>query len=134
MSNKLIYPKTVEQACEQLGYDPKKVVSAMDFYPEKDRDALISISKRMIVTDAINRVDNNGKEWFPDWGNYNERKYQPWFDMGGSSGSGFSYFVYDLWFSTSFCGSRLCFKTLKGMEHAIEYFGDLFETEFLKSR
>jgi hypothetical protein len=125
-------PKTFEECCAQLGHDPEIVVPAMDFYPEKDRAALVAHAKRIIVTDAINRVDNEGKEWFPDWGNWSEYKYQPWFHMGGSSGSGFACDDYYRWSARSHCGSRLCFKTRGGAKHAAEHFGELFRTEFLK--
>lgn len=124
--------KTFEECCEYLGYDPDKVIQPMEFYPEKDRKALVAHAKRIIVTDAINRQDNNGVEWCPDWGDLEEEKFQPWFDMGGSSGADFSHFDYDFWDSHSNCGSHLCFKTEDGMRHVVEYFGDLFKDEFLK--
>ena len=125
--------KTFEECCEYLGYDPQKVVQPMEFYPKKYRKILEAHAKRIIVTDAINRQDNDDKEWLPDWGNLNERKYQPWFDMGGSSGAGFSFFDGDIYDLESTCGSRLCFKTSKGMKHMVKYFGDLFKTEFLRN-
>jgi len=67
----------------------------------------------------------------PDWGNHDQWKYEPWFDMGGSSGSGFAYFAYDLWGTGSACGSRLCFKSRELAEYAGEQFRDLYKDYYL---
>lgn len=59
----------------------------------------------------INRVLNEG--WVPDWNNWGENKYYPWFDMrdNAGSGSGFSSFDYYCDIDGSHVGSRLVFKT-----------------------
>jgi len=66
--------------------------------------------------------------WIPDWTNSNQYKYFPWFNMGSSSGVGFSSFVFDFWNSSSAVGSRLCFKSADLAKHA----GKLFEQEIYK--
>jgi hypothetical protein len=66
--------------------------------------------------------------WIPDWTNSNEYKYYPWFTMGSSSGVGFSYRDYGFWYSGSYVGSRLCFKS----RDLAQYAGKLFEQEIYK--
>ncbi|MGE8528472.1 hypothetical protein [Chryseobacterium rhizosphaerae] len=73
----------------------------------------------------IVKVLNEG--WVPDWTNSNETKYYPWFKMGSSSGSGFSYHVYDYWGSFSYVGSRLCFKSRELAEYAGEQFTEIYK-------
>ena len=66
--------------------------------------------------------------WLPDWTNSNEYKYTPYFRMGSSSGVGFSYHDFGLWYALSDVGSRLCFKSSDLAKHA----GQLFEQEIYK--
>lgn len=65
--------------------------------------------------------------WTPDWTNSNEYKYFPWFKMGSSSGSGFSYRVFDYWNSASVVGSRLCFKSRELAEYAGKQFTEIYK-------
>ena len=66
--------------------------------------------------------------WKPDWNNSSEYKYYPWFDMRSSASGGFSFDDYDIWFTRSGVGSRLCFKSADLAKHA----GKLFEQEIYK--
>jgi len=66
--------------------------------------------------------------WVPDWNESNQYKYYPWFEMGSSSGVGFSFGDCDAWFTYSYVGSRLCFKTAD----LAKYAGKLFEQEIYK--
>lgn len=68
--------------------------------------------------------------WEPDWNNYNQYKYYPWFWMGGSSGFRFDGFVG--WGSNSHVGSRLCFKSRELAEYAANQFTDVYKTFMLK--
>ena len=71
-------------------------------------------------------VFNEG--WIPDWTNSSEYKYVPYFNMGSSSGVGFSSYGCDGWATGSIVGSRLCFKSADLAKHA----GKLFEQEIYK--
>lgn len=62
--------------------------------------------------------------WVPDWSNAKEYKYFPWFEMGGSSGFRFDDYVG--WFSNSFVGSRLCFKTSELAQYAGRQFTEVY--------
>lgn len=65
--------------------------------------------------------------WLPDWTNSGQSKYFPWFNMGSSSGSGFSCNVYDDWYTYSHVGSRLCFKTRELAEYAGKQFKEIYK-------
>ncbi|MBO9671985.1 MAG: hypothetical protein J7577_00965 [Sphingobacteriaceae bacterium] len=110
--------KTYEDICKIDGVDPIKSLP----YPnatDSEETAVNSFAKVI----RINRVLNDG--WKPDWNNYEERKYYPWFDMEdyeGQSGAGFScnYYVYGRAYSA--VGSRLVYKTREIAEFAGQTF------------
>ena len=76
----------------------------------------------------IVQVLNEG--WMPDWNDSNQTKYYPWFDMRGSSGSGFSCDDCDGWCSFSDVGSRLCFKSRELAEYAGKQFENIYKQFF----
>ncbi|MGK0175654.1 MAG: hypothetical protein ACI9AT_002041 [Ulvibacter sp.] len=123
--------KTFEDACKTLKYDAKKTLPDFSSYPEKDRSALECHAKLVIIVDAINRIDNDGEEWFPDWDNSSEYKYYPWFRADGSSG--FRYYDCDDWSAIADVGSRLCFKKSDSAKYVGEHFSDLYESSFMKA-
>jgi len=83
-----------------------------------EADELYYILLKMIV-EALN------EGWKPDWSNSSEYKYYPWFEMASS---GFRFNDYDFWYSFSFVGSRLCFKS----RELAEYAGKTFLEEYKK--
>jgi len=107
-----------------------------DILKELEGDAEVTIYNAMIAAGItghqlyyqkivlIAKALNEG--WVPDWGNSSEYKYRPWFDMGGTSGSRFSYFDFDYDDSISCVGSRLCFKT----RALAEFAGKTFINEY----
>jgi len=122
--------KTFEDACKAERLDPKEVIHDFKSYPREDRKAMIAHSKLVIIARAINKIANNGKRWKPNWNDYNQFKYYPWFDMDGGS-SGFRCLVYGRWNSASFVGSRLCFKTREAAEYAGNQFLKLYKDYFV---
>jgi len=82
-------------------------------------------AKLVIIAEALN------EGWTPDWGNREWDKYYPWFNRGGSSVSGFSYFGCGRWVWTSCSGFRLCFKSRYLAQYAGKQFLDLFKDYFL---
>ena len=127
---KLAQLKTFEDACKVEGLDPKKVIPDFSCYPEQDRKAMEAHAKLVIIARAANRLANKGKEWKPDWNNFNQYKYHSWFDMEGGS-SGFRFDDCDYWLSTSGVGSRLCFISSEVGEHVAEHFIDLYRDYFV---
>lgn len=74
--------------------------------------------------------------WVPDWTNSNEYKYFPWWNMGSSSGVGFSYYVCGNWLTASHVGSRLVSETrekARAIGNSEEY-QDLFKTMMVYDR
>ena len=110
--------KTFEDACESLGLDPKKEVSAYD-------DKHIKVYKMLII---IFKAVNNG--WTPDWTNPNEYKYYPWFEVV-SSGTGLSYYYYNSSLPVTAVGSRLCTDKSEKAEFLGKQFKDLYEDYLL---
>lgn len=118
--------KTFEDACQIEGLDASKVIPEFEFFPEKDREAMKSISKLVIITKAANRLANDGKEWIPDWDNMDEWKYENWFSLSGGS-SGFRSYGCDVWLTLSHVGSRLCFISSEVGEYVAKQFLDLYK-------
>ncbi|ASK29691.1 hypothetical protein CEY12_06040 [Chryseobacterium sp. T16E-39] len=115
--------KSFEDACQLLGIEP--TVPEVSMLPENQQKALVSHYKLVIITEAIN------EGWKPNWNNWEERKYYPWFNMGSSSGSGFSYYDFVGWYTASAVCSRLCFKTYELAKYVGETFIDLYKDYFL---
>jgi len=108
--------KNYEDICKIDGVDP---VQSLPFSDPKNADeiAVNSISKVF----RINRVLNEG--WVPNWYNWDEYKYYPWFDMipegnKAGSGSGFSFRVCGCVRDGSDVGARLVYKTRELAEFA----------------
>ena len=118
--------KTFEDACKVQNLDPSKVIPDFSFFPESDRKAMIAHAKLVIINKAI------VGDWVPDWENYNEYKYYPWFEMGSSSGVGFAYVGCVGWCAVSYVGSRLCFQTREQAVYAAKQFEDLYKEYFVK--
>ncbi len=121
--------KTFEDACTVVGINPS--LPDVSTFPEEYQKATTAEYKIKIITRAINKLDNDGEEWLPNWGDNSEYKYQPFFKMGGSSGSRFSCDDYGDWLAISYVGSRLCFKTYKACEYMCEQFTELYKEYFL---
>ncbi len=112
--------KSFEEACKAENLDPQTALPDVSGSPEQDRIAITSYSRLVIIARVLNKTANDGQEWKPDWSNYDEYKYYPYFEMRGSSG--FRFFVYVNWNSRSDVGSRLCFKTRALAEYSAKQF------------
>ena len=117
--------KTFEDACANLGVDSTKLpdVSAI---PEEFAKPIIANYKLHIVYKAI----NNG--WRPDWSNWNEYKYYPWYRVL-SSGFGFSGSGCDYANACTTVGSRLCTDSSEKALYIAKQFEDLYKDYFLYS-
>jgi hypothetical protein len=92
--------KTFEDACKRIGVDPMAIPD-LTTISEEFRKPIIAYYKLQVIYKAI----NNG--WKPDWSNWQQYKYYPWFEVL-SSGFGFSDSLYDCDDSYADVGSRLC--------------------------
>ncbi|MCL1658766.1 hypothetical protein M2T79_19355 [Elizabethkingia miricola] len=115
--------KSFEDACQLLGIEPN--VPEVSMLPENHKKAIVAHYKLVIIAEAVN------EGWKPNWDNWDERKYYPWFDLeGSSSGAGFSFDGYDDWNSSSAVGSRLCFKNRDLAKYAGQQFESIYK-EFM---
>ena len=117
--------KTFEDACQKTGIDSSSIPD-LSSVPEEHRKPLFAAYKLMIIYKAI----NNG--WRPDWGNYNQWKYYPWFRVL-SSGFGFSNSNYLYDYSITGVGARLCTDSNEKAIYIAEQFKDLYQDYFLYS-
>jgi hypothetical protein len=88
----------------QEAYDLEKLdASKVDVIgvPERHREAIIAVAHLFMVHDAVN------PEFQPDFSNYDQDKFENWFEMGSSSGVGFAYCDFVDWYTVSGVGSRL---------------------------
>lgn len=105
--------KSYEDACRELGITPLD----FDGYDHADEIAYIKLK-------TIARALNEG--WTPDWTKSNQYKYYPWFDL--SSGSGLSYYGYcGYYYTGSYVGSRLCFRSSELAMYAGKQFLSLYK-------
>jgi hypothetical protein len=88
-------------------------------------DALYDVALKKLR--HIIKVINNG--WIPDWDNYSQKKWYPWFRL--SSGFGFLVSVCGYGYSGTGVGSRLCFENEEKSTFTANQFLKLYE-EYLK--
>ena len=112
--------KTFSDVLNHLGIDEE------DFEDENKNLSPDEVAYRKVKL-IVNAL-NDG--WNPDWTDSSQYKYSPWFKMGSSSGSGFSYDVYGYWYTGSYVGSRLCFKSRELAEYAGKQFTEIYK-EFM---
>lgn len=120
--------KTFEDACKVVkpSLAQMTVLSLND--PDKDVLACQAVMKLTIVSRAMNKLANDGKEWKPDWSDSSEYKYYPWLKY--KAGSGFSDYDYVCDRTYTDVGSRLCFKTRAMAEHSAKHFKQLYNEFF----
>lgn len=106
-----------EKACERLSINT--TLPDTSGIPDEFAKPIIAVYKLMIIFKAI----NNG--WIPDWSNWGQYKYYPWFRVL-SSGFGFSYTGYICDHTLTLVGSRLC----TNISEKAKYIAKQFEQEY----
>ena len=109
--------KTFEDAFAALNLKPESIID-FSAAPEKHRKALEAHYKLVIIAEALN------EGWKPNWEDFNENKYTPWFTH--KAGFGLSCYDYDGWDAGTNVGSRLCLKTSELAEYAGKQFEELY--------
>ncbi|MGB5818840.1 MAG: hypothetical protein WBG90_05095 [Saonia sp.] len=112
--------KTFDDVLDELEISKEEFTNAASVL-ESDE---VAYRKVKLIAEALN------EGWLPDWTDSNQYKYLPWFNMGGSSGSGFSFYGCGCWRTFSVCGSRLCFKSSELASYAGKQFEKIYK-EFL---
>ena len=109
--------KTFEDAMEATG---RKEVPDFSSFPEDMRKHFEALFKMVVIAEALN------EGWKPDWDNYNEYKYYPWFDMSPSSFAFLgSHYVSEGAYAGS--GSRLKLKSRELAEYCGGQFKDIWK-------
>ena len=109
--------KTFEDACKELGRQPYNVDSLMKLGLTKND---IAYQKMVVIVEALN------EGWKPDWGNYKEAKYFPWFEMSPSSFA-FCDSRYGCECAGAGSGSRLKLKSRELAKYCGEQFKDIWK-------
>lgn len=119
--------KTFEDACKALSIPA--TLPVVDALPEKHRKAIIANYQLFIIAQALN------EGWEPNWNDFSEYKYYPWFDMetygDAPVGSGFSFHDCDCVNANADVGSRLCFKSRELAEYAGKQFESIYKDLYL---
>jgi hypothetical protein len=115
--------KSFEDACAKTNVDPSKLPD-VSLLPEGFQKPIVNAYKLMIIYLAI----NNG--WVPDWSDYNQYKYYPYFGVA-PSGAGFSGSDYGYAYTHACVGSRLCTDTSEKALYIGRQFGAEYEENFL---
>jgi hypothetical protein len=105
--------KTFEEACARLGI--ATTLPDVSGIPETFQKHVTAAYKRAVIANAIRG------DWRPDWNDYDQPKWWPWFRFSGSAFV-FGGSTYDYADTTTAVGSRLCFET----KEQAEYFGREF--------
>ena len=111
--------KTFEDACKKVNTDPAKLPDVSGILEEFAKP-IIAAYKLLIIYKAINN------EWKPDWSNWDQYKYYPWFEVL-SSGFGFSFSGFNYGSTYSSVGSRLCFESEEKAKYAGNQFLQLYK-------
>jgi hypothetical protein len=111
--------KTFEDACKKVNTDPAKLPDVSGILEEFAKP-IIAAYKLLIIYKAINN------EWKPDWSNWDQYKYYPWFEVL-SSGFGFSCSSYYYDDAGTTVGSRLCFESEEKAKYAGNQFLQLYK-------
>jgi hypothetical protein len=117
--------KTFEDACKKVNTDPAKLPDVSGILEEFAKP-IIAAYKLLIIYKAINN------EWKPDWSNWDQYKYYPWFEVL-SSGFGFSVSDCDYVRTVACVGSRLCTDTREKALYIAEQFKAEYQEYFLYS-
>ena len=107
--------KTFDDVLKENGITRKEFEkTCKDLPPHK-------IASNMIeeITKAVN------EDWVADWYNHSQYKYIPYFICSASGG--FSYRGYDIWYSASTVGVRLCYKSSDLATHFGKLFTDIYK-------
>ncbi len=105
--------KTFEEACKAKKINPRSLkpkLTALQtillfFFPKKKKhvEAVIAFTKLIVIAEVLN------EGWQPDWKDYNQYKWYPYYEMDNKA-SGFRFSCASFNYSRSGVGSRLCFR------------------------
>ncbi len=109
--------KTIEEAYAKTGR------SKVDFsiFPEDIRNHMENYYHAIVIAEAVN------EGWKPNWDDYSEYKWTPWFRMSASSFA-FGISAYDYTSADAGSGSRLRFESEDKSNYVAETFPEVFKS------
>lgn len=120
--------KEFQDVLNELGHDDEDVMEyhKMCTVFTDTRHHLLNYQRAVLIAKALN------EGWEPDFGNFDEWKYYPWFKFqkGSTAASGFG-FSYDDWarsHAATLVGARLCFKSSELAEYAGKQFTAIYKS------
>lgn len=124
-----------KRARKALGLKPNTCYNLSEHVPKfvsdinpKHIEALIALNELFTIAEAWNKED----EFVPDFSDWNQGKWFPWFKYDEDA-AGFvcAYTYYTPTYAYATVGSRLCFKTSERAEQFGKLFVDLYNKVFL---
>ena len=113
--------KTFEDAMKATG---RKDIPDFSTFPEDMRKHFVAMFKMVVIVEALN------EGWKPDWDNWDECKYYPWFNMHPSSFA-FDGSHYVNAFAVAGSGSRLALKSEELADYCGKQFVELWKEMLL---
>ncbi|MGN6601214.1 MAG: hypothetical protein ACTHK8_02120 [Ginsengibacter sp.] len=121
--------ETWQEAFEAKGLDPEKMPD-VSMIPQEYQKPVIAQYKLNVVADVLN------EGWEPDYTDWNQPKYFPWFEVVANkekrSGSALSYLGCVSWLTVTFCGVRLSYRDRETAAYAGRQFTQLYQDLYLK--
>jgi len=120
---------TIEECFQLKGLDIN-IMPDVSMLPERFQKAQKALFKLHVAAEVV----NDG--WEADYTDNDQCKYFPWFEVEATSekpsGVGLSYLGYDVWYTATAVGVRLCFEDAETAKFFGTTFKDLYEDLFLK--
>ena len=124
--------KSFEDACKFLAI--AAILPTVTGVPAKYQKGIVADYKRVIITEALNKEANDGKDWVPVYDG-SEYHYFPYFRMDDKKdeprGSGFRFSCSGFAYRISSVGSRLEFISEDVCYYAVETFPEIFRDCFV---
>jgi len=115
--------KTVEDALNVTGMPATPEFNEV---PEEMREYFKAVYEAAVITKAL------VGDWKPDWNNWSQQKWFPWFDMQSSGGFVFGATCCDCSVADAGDASRLCFPNAELARYAGKQFTDIYSRIILK--
>lgn len=113
--------KTLDDAILELGETDVEVIELRKLQNAGITSHILKQQMAVVIIKSLN------EGWIADWRDSRQYKYFAWFHMGSSSGSGFSYYDFADWHTSSHVGSRLALKSSELAKYVGTQFLEIFK-------
>ena len=119
-----IRPISYEEALDELTEADDEIRKECEIFPTDTPDVVV-YKQLKLITYVINRDENTGRPYEPDWNNSDEKKWSPIFNL--SSGAGFVSSYYYFTYALTDSGSRLCNRNKGNSDYIGQQFRPLWK-------